>query len=409
MSQKGKLSVGIICGKINNKQGGSNYSIHRLATELTQRGHKTDVITLNFEYENKPPKNYQYNLIESPLENRTVFDGTVKMIRNIDNLANGRDILHIYVPELLPLFGLWRKSGGETPVVGHLNAYRPICTNPAMMNNRCWETCSVSDKVNHANKSGVDVLSQIPRYLFNHFTAVKLINYMDKVFALSPALADIYQDAGLNEAIIQISPNMTDPNFSMPERVPGEFSEDSIPQFCYVGRLIPEKGVDILIEAIKKLPEKKPFHVDIVGENTLDNGPSSNELQEKVIQDGIDDRITFHGWVNYNDLPFYYARGDVFVHPGRWPEPFGRTIIEALQSNCAVVASDVGGPPWVAGDAGVVFPRGDVDALANQLNQLLNNPNQVSDLQSNAAKELKRFEPEYVTEGIISTYSSCLE
>jgi len=60
----------------------------------------------------------------------------------------------------------------------------------------------------------------------------------------------------------------------------------------------------------------------------------------------------------------------VFVHPGTLPEPFGLTVIEAMQHETVPVVSDCGAPPWIVGDAGLTFEWTDESDLADRLEEL---------------------------------------
>jgi starch synthase len=70
------------------------------------------------------------------------------------------------------------------------------------------------------------------------------------------------------------------------------------------------------------------------------------------------------------------GQADIFVHPAIWQEAFGLTITEAMASGCATVASRVGGIPEIIDDgvSGLLFPAGDVEALATALRLLLTDP-----------------------------------
>lgn len=58
-------------------------------------------------------------------------------------------------------------------------------------------------------------------------------------------------------------------------------------------------------------------------------------------------QVALLGYVDHEQIKTLYAEADLFVHPGIWPEPFGRTILEAMQMGLAVVATNVGGPAEV--------------------------------------------------------------
>ena len=77
--------------------------------------------------------------------------------------------------------------------------------------------------------------------------------------------------------------------------------------------------------------------------------------------------MRFLGLVPSTEAPRYYREIDVLVLPSltrpNWVEQFGRVLIEAMACGVAVVGSSSGEIPWVIGDAGVIFPEGDADAL----------------------------------------------
>jgi glycosyltransferase involved in cell wall biosynthesis len=117
-------------------------------------------------------------------------------------------------------------------------------------------------------------------------------------------------------------------------------------------------------------------------------------LEGRVAELGAESQVTFHGWVDHEKLPAYYREADIFVHPGRWPEPFNRTVLEAIQCDCPLVVSDVGAPPWVVDDCGLVFDRGDVDHLSRQLRTLLTDETALEALRQNCRDRLETFAPE---------------
>jgi phosphatidylinositol alpha-mannosyltransferase len=90
----------------------------------------------------------------------------------------------------------------------------------------------------------------------------------------------------------------------------------------------------------------------------------------------VRDRVHFLGHVPSHDLPRWYATGDVFVSPASGNESFGIVLVEAMAAGRAVVASDIPGYRSVVipGENGVVFPPGNVAALADTLVALVDEP-----------------------------------
>jgi glycosyltransferase involved in cell wall biosynthesis len=137
----------------------------------------------------------------------------------------------------------------------------------------------------------------------------------------------------------------------------------------YVGRLVPEKGVDLLLEATKDLQGMWRLH--IVGE-----GPERGAIETQVRRLGLGPRVTFEeGWLPSLRMPAFYRQLDALVLPSRsqpnWVEQFGRVLIEAMACGVPVVGSNCGEIPNVIGEAGLVFPEDDAETLRECLRQLM--------------------------------------
>ena len=139
-------------------------------------------------------------------------------------------------------------------------------------------------------------------------------------------------------------------------------------QIGYVGRLVPEKGVDDLIAAFSKL-DRPEVTLSIVGD-----GPSRRPLEDLADQLGVGARVQFAGAVSHDKVASELQRLDILVLPSRttsrWIEQFGHVLVEGMAAGTAVVGSDSGAIPDVIGAGGVVFPEGDRDALCSILDEL---------------------------------------
>lgn len=131
----------------------------------------------------------------------------------------------------------------------------------------------------------------------------------------------------------------------------------------YVGRLEPHKGVDVLVRAVASRPD---WTLHITGD-----GPQRAELHELVARLHVTDRVRFDGFTDAPTLASRYRGYDVLAVPSlptpAWREQFCRVAVEAMASGVPVVASDTGAIPDVVGDAGILVPPGDSDALAGAL------------------------------------------
>ena len=145
----------------------------------------------------------------------------------------------------------------------------------------------------------------------------------------------------------------------------------------YVGRLVEQKGVDLLLEALAGLEGTWRAYI-------LGSGPAREALQAQARALGLAGRVSFDEWLPSAQMPAYYGQLDALVLPSRtrpnWKEQFGRVLVEAMACGVPVVGADSGEIPHVIGDAGLIFPEGQADALLDCLRQLLRDPDQRAEL-----------------------------
>lgn len=138
----------------------------------------------------------------------------------------------------------------------------------------------------------------------------------------------------------------------------------------YAGRLVREKGLELLLEAVSQL--SSPFQLLLVGE-----GRFKNRLWFLAKRLRIEERIYFTGKIPYTWMPLYYNLMDVFVLPSlttsTWKEQFGRVIIEAMACEVPVIGSSSGEIPRVIGEEELIFPEGDKDILRKKIEKLATN------------------------------------
>ncbi len=139
----------------------------------------------------------------------------------------------------------------------------------------------------------------------------------------------------------------------------------------YVGRLVEEKGVDLLLAAVRDLDG--PWQLEIVGA-----GPARASLQALAGRLELAGQVSFAGQVPSAAMPDHYRRLDALVLPSRtrpnWKEQFGRALVEAMACGVPVVGSDSGEIPYVIGDAGLIFAEGRAEALRDCLERIRSQP-----------------------------------
>ena len=139
----------------------------------------------------------------------------------------------------------------------------------------------------------------------------------------------------------------------------------------FVGRLIPEKGLDLLFRAAVKLVGR--WTITVVG-----TGPAQEELEGLAERLGIAGRVTWLGALPRTGVDEVWPKLDVLVSPSRttprWIEAIPRAALEAMAHGIAVVGSAAGAIPETLDDAGIVVPEEDVGALAEALQRLHDTP-----------------------------------
>ena len=172
----------------------------------------------------------------------------------------------------------------------------------------------------------------------------------------------------------------------------------------FVGRLVSEKGLDVLFESLGRLRQRglKP-RLMIVG-----SGPEERSLRELAERGGIHDQVTFAGAKRGKELYEILNRHKILVVPSRYDEPFGVVALEGIACGCAVVGSSGGGLPEAIGPCGITFPNGNADALASALEQLLAAPDERQRLAANRSQHLAQFHPATIAESYLNLFRSLL-
>jgi glycosyltransferase involved in cell wall biosynthesis len=170
----------------------------------------------------------------------------------------------------------------------------------------------------------------------------------------------------------------------------------------YIGRLVPEKGIDVLLEAVAQL--QGPWELRILG-----SGPERDRLEKMAQWLGILPRVSFDLPIPSTQMPYYYSGLDVLVLPSRtrsnWKEQFGRVLIEAMACQVAVVGARCGAIPEVIGDAGLTFTEGDPADLRAQLQTLLENARQRLELaEKGRQRVLDRFTQSQIAARTVEIY-----
>ncbi|MGE5619666.1 MAG: glycosyltransferase [Sphingomonadaceae bacterium] len=174
----------------------------------------------------------------------------------------------------------------------------------------------------------------------------------------------------------------------------------------FVGRLVEQKGILDLLEAVALLRDESVLTV-------VGAGPLRGKIEARAAELGISSRLEMLGGVPSRQMPEILNALDVLVLPSRtrpnWKEQFGRALVEAMACQVPVVGSDSGEIPNVIGGAGLVFPEGDVGALRDHLSTLRDSPDLRRRLgEHGRARVLERFTQARVAEQTHQVYQKMM-
>jgi glycosyltransferase involved in cell wall biosynthesis len=205
-------------------------------------------------------------------------------------------------------------------------------------------------------------------------------------------------------------------------------------QLLFVSKVSPEKGLHVLVEALKEVVEKNPcVRLEIVGslipwhirlfiwlseDSNVQKLASFHRegltyldhLSNRLVLLNISNNVTFHGQIQHEQVIKFYQAADVFVQPS-FIEAFGMGIIEAMACQVPVVGTKVGGIPEIVedGKTGFLVEPGDSRALANAILELLSNDDLRIKMGENGRKRAESFSWDNILTNLLRLYRDVVE
>lgn len=348
------MKIGVVTEKYppRSSQGGPK-SASLLTEGLRRLGHEVEVLSFSRPHSEDAGYVHRKKLSTSRSDRMQL-----QARPHIKKFASGKDIIHGYNRVFDPAIGTI-----STP---------SVCT----INNFMFD---YPRRVPGKNEN-----PSFPPYRAAYNTVARAaIRRNNKFIALSDHLKRYYAST-IPEDRIRVIPNMYDPDFP-------EFSgiETDQKEILYVGALRKHKGVQELVEEFSDLEAN--YSLRIVGD-----GPQRQCIEQKAREFGIGSRVHFEGYVKNSELAKYYEKAGIFVHPGLWPEPFGRTIMEAMQMETPVIATNRGGPGEILPDRQLFDEYNLISSLVERIDRgkAVERQNRI----------ITRYKPEEVTESIEDLY-----
>jgi glycogen synthase len=174
----------------------------------------------------------------------------------------------------------------------------------------------------------------------------------------------------------------------------------------FVGRLVSDKGADLIIQALGILSSRglRP-RLTIVGD-----GPEKDLLKDLVASSALENHVVFAGRKQGHELASLLRRHRIMIVPSRWAEPFGIVALEGIACGCVLIGSGRGGLPEAIGPCGTLFPNGDPQQLARQLERLLRDTSEFERVGASSQRRdhLARHTPKQVSSEYLALFRKLL-
>jgi glycosyltransferase involved in cell wall biosynthesis len=177
----------------------------------------------------------------------------------------------------------------------------------------------------------------------------------------------------------------------------------STPEFVYIGRLVMEKGVEVLVKASSLLKNRgRTFQVQIVGD-----GPERPTLEALAKKLNVSEEVRFVGFKKEQELAAILETPCVLIMPSICQDVAPFAPLEHMIRARPIIASDIGGLSEEVGEAGLKFPPGDTEALADQMERILLDPELAECLgRKGRERVLERYTSQHMIRGYLDLLHS---
>ena len=228
---------------------------------------------------------------------------------------------------------------------------------------------------------------------------VKLINTQcNAINNISPKIGEELRSMGVDSHLLTYLPNgVRIYDFDKKE------SLNKVRKLVYLGRLVPQKGLIFLFEAIECLIQNgEKLELHIIGE-----GPDREEMERYVCGNTLRDCVFFHGHIDNNLVLYELLNYDIFVLPSLY-EGFATSTIEAMLVRLPVLVTISGGPDYFVDDSvGRLCEAGSSEALTTTINELINLDDDVLLEMGKRGRErvIQRFDIKLIAEKYIDLFN----
>lgn len=336
--------------------GGSVIDLHLKARGLVELGHEVSVVTA-FSNANRITGALPYRVEERCIGNRGLLSlqrGIYAFLKEFESRA---DVFYIDGHMFLYGAGLYRLCGGRVPVVGFFN----IRLN-------AWADTSG----NITRPSLFRRLKKRLRLLAERSVGALLANRLDAFIFNTPQVQGMYRRFGIAKkkpnAVIQdfIATRELMTRYGITDAYVREHQRNA-PQIMLfaTGRMLPEKGFELLVRAFARVSNRERYRVIISG-----GGPDKDRLERLAAELGVREHLTFPGWVPREKLYDFFRKAHIFVFPRWWLEYGSAVLTEAMAFGLPSIIPGGGALEWLTNGAALPFFNDNIEELAARIQEL---------------------------------------
>lgn len=381
--------------------GGAELIVAELAEGLVRRGHKVTVVsTCSPKSEPYPieirngvevirffPKNRYWHWER---ENRRGYEKALWHLQDAWNKDAGKrfqqiiseykpDVLHTHLIDGMSAV-LWRKAKqAGIPVIHTAHDYHLLCPR-ALLLNKSLEICEKPE-----------LFCRVYRGWHIHTT-----RDIDLFCSPSQFLINKHLEAGLASRKTAVMRN----GITLPANIEKTHDKLLPSKFLFAARLTVEKGSEVLLNALKLLPENLQFEFSIAGKGVY---------AEKFIElSKNDERIKYLGYISGTEKDVIFRKNDWLLLPSLWYENAPVVIIEAAAYKMGVIGSDIGAiPEFVQHEkTGLLFEPGNPKALAEAIIRAVNDQEILRNLEKFTSQILSNSSIDNMVDGYLKHYES---
>ncbi|MCD4785409.1 MAG: glycosyltransferase family 4 protein [Candidatus Eremiobacteraeota bacterium] len=400
--------------------GGAEREAWRIGSLLEKKGEDIIYFTCKFESEKEiPPNIFPTKTVKETIIGRVpyLYDQMSYFGLLPDYIAASNfsellkkerpDVVHFhnFMPMSLKIVDEAMKL--KIPTVLTIYDYKYICIKETLYDDSRGVVCDGKQDrciecVGHKKMKSLKKLLMAKRkFVFN-----KVLGNIDCITVLSNNSRELMVNAGFDEGKIKVI-NLTFDFNEVNKYGSDEYKLDP-GLVLFVGWIQPRKGIDIVVEAFKKIADEIPG-AKLVVFGAADNEEYENKIKSVVNESNLRDRVEFKGRRPYPEVRDYMTRANAVVIAEQWPNMSPLTMVEAMAYKRGVVAGAIGGIPEFIehGKTGFLAKYNDPEEFAGYIIKLIKEPELARKLGESASEKVRGiFDGNVVVDKYIELYNS---